>query len=356
MDEPTTSRPGLIPSQKPILRVLRGEHLATPPIWLMRQAGRYLPEYRALREKAAGFLDLCLTPALAAEITLQPVRRFSLDAAILFSDILIVPYALGQALDYREGVGPVLAPIRSVEELARLDGSHFTDRIEPVFETVTRVRNMLDDRTGLIGFAGAPWTVASYMVEGGSSRDFAAVKLWAFGDPIGFDQLIDRLVQATIIYLDGQINAGAEIIQLFDSWAGVLSEAAFRRWVIAPTARIIAALHARHPNVPVIGFPRGAGLLYPAYFTETGIDAIGLDTQVPLAVARDVLQRKGPVEGNLDPLLLVSGGAAMAEATEAILKTLGGGPFIFNLGHGVLPTTPLDHVATLIDLVRRGPG
>jgi len=342
------------PVEKPMLRVLRGETLPVPPIWLMRQAGRYLPEYRAVRQSVGGFLDLCLTPELAAEVTLQPLRRYALDAAILFSDILIVPYAWGQALDYRDGEGPVLNPVRSTADLAALDGGDFADRIAPVWRTVERVKRGLPDGVALIGFAGAPWTVASYMVEGGSSRDFTAVKTWALTDPAGFAALIDRLVETTIVYLDGQIRAGAEIIQLFDSWAGVLPEAAFRRWVIAPTAQIVTALRAAHPSVPIIGFPRGAGLMYRAYAEETGVDALSLDQMVPLGAARETLQSRVAVQGNLDPLLLVAGGEPMAAATRDILAALGGGRFIFNLGHGVVPATPPEHVQALIDEVHRG--
>jgi uroporphyrinogen decarboxylase len=343
-----------VPSAKPILRVLQGETLGVPPVWLMRQAGRYLPEYRAVRETVGGFLDLCLTPELAAEVTLQPVRRFALDAAILFSDILIVPYALGQALDYRDGEGPVLKPICSAASLDELDDTSIADRVAPVWRTVERVKRALADHVALIGFAGAPWTVASYMVEGGTSRDFAAVKSWALTEPESFAALIERLEAATIVYLDGQIRAGAEVIQLFDSWAGVLPEAAFRRFVIAPTRRIVAAIRQNHQHIPIIGFPRGAGLMYRDYFTETGVTALGLDQNVPLAIARDTLQRHGPVQGNLDPLLLVAGGAVMTEAVRDIVATLGAGPFIFNLGHGVLPATPPGHVQALIEQVRRG--
>ena len=347
----TTSSSALASDNKILLRALRRESPPTTPIWLMRQAGRYLPEYRALRQSAKNFLELCLTPELATEATMQPVRRFPLDAAILFSDILIVPHGLGQPLDYKDGEGPVLEPIRSLDELERLDGTAFIDRVTPVWRTVERVKTVLAENVALIGFAGAPWTVASYMVEGGASRDFAAVKLWAFSHPESFAVLIDRLVEATITYLTGQIQAGAEAIQLFDSWAGVLPEAGFRRWVIAPTKRIVAALHETFPRVPIIGFPRGAGLMYRAYFIETGVDALSLDTQVPPAIARRTLQAVGPVQGNLDPLLLVAGGEAMTAAAASILEALAAEPFVFNLGHGVLPDTPPDHVARLIDQV-----
>ncbi len=346
--------PSPIPAAKPILRALEGERLATPPVWLMRQAGRYLPEYRALRETVGSFLDLCLTPELAAEVTLQPTRRFALDAAILFSDILIVPYALGQPLTYRDGEGPVLEPVRSAAGMAALSDADFRDRVAPVWHTVERVKTQLSSATALIGFAGAPWTVASYMIEGGTSRDFAAIKHWAFSNPDSFGDLIDRLVDATVVYLDGQVRAGADVLQLFDSWAGVLPEMPFRRWVIEPTKRIVSALKTAHPHVPIIGFPRGAGIMYRAYFAETGVTALSIDQTVPLDVAQKNLQPLGAIQGNLDPLMLIVGGSAMATAAQRIIETIGAGPFIFNLGHGVLPTTPPDHVQALIALVHRG--
>ncbi len=293
------------------------------------------------------------SPARAAEVTLQPVRRFGMDAAILFSDILVVPHALGRAVAFRAGEGPVLEPLRSRAAAEALNGAGVVERLAPVYETVERVAAALPADTALIGFAGSPWTVATYMVEGGSSRDFAAVKRWAFADRDGFEVLIDRLVTATIDHLSAQIAAGAEAVQLFDSWAGVLPESAFRRHVIAPTRTIVTALHARHPGVKVIGFPRGAGLMYPAYVTETGVDAIGLDSTVPCSVARATLQHLATVQGNLDPLLLLVGGAAMAAAVAAIRADLGGGPFVFNLGHGVVPETPVEHVARLAEMLRR---
>jgi uroporphyrinogen decarboxylase len=345
----TETRPG-----KPLLRAWRGETLAVPPIWLMRQAGRYLPEYRELRQRVPGFLDLCFSPELAAEATLQPMRRYGFDGAILFSDILVVAHGLGQSVSFREGEGPVLEPVRSPAEVRRLSLAGFHDRVAPVYATVERVAGLLSAETALIGFAGAPWTVASYMVEGGTSRDFAAVKGWAFADPAGFGELIDRLVEATIEYLLGQVAAGAEAVQLFDSWAGVLPEAAFRRWVIEPTKRIVSALAARYPELPVIGFPRGAGLMYRAYLAETGVTALGLDPTVPPAIARKTLQPLRAVQGNLDPLLLVAGGAAMEAAVAEILAALRHGPFVFNLGHGIVPQTPPEHVARLVELVRRG--
>jgi uroporphyrinogen decarboxylase len=342
-----------VPEGKAVLRALAGETLKLPPVWLMRQAGRYLPEYRELRQRVPGFLDFCFSPELACEATLQPIRRFGFDAAILFSDILVIAHGLGQEVAFRDGEGPVLEPVRSAGDLRRLSLNELSARIAPVYETVGRVGALLPAETALIGFAGAPWTVASYMVEGGGSRDFAAVKRWAFSDPDGFGELIDLIVEATVIYLSGQIAAGAEAVQLFDSWAGVLPEREFRRWVIAPTRRIVHALRENHPKVPVIGFPRGAGLLYRAYFTESGVSALGLDGTVPPAIARKTLQSIGPVQGNLDPLLLVTGGEAMAESVTAIRRALGDGPFIFNLGHGIVPETPVEHVQELVALLRR---
>ena len=340
-------------SAKPLLRALSGAVLAAPPFWLMRQAGRYLPEYRALRAKAPGFLEFCLNPELAAEATLQPLRRFGMDGAILFSDILVIPHALGRKVAFREGEGPLLEPLRKGDDLsiAALDG--FEDRLAPVYATVRKVAADLPGEAALIGFAGGPWTVATYLVEGRSSRDFATVKTWALADPESFARLIDVVTEATIRHLAAQAAAGAEALQLFDSWAGVLPEAAFRRFVIAPTRRIIDELRRRCPHVPIIGFPRGAGLLYRAYTVETGVTAIGLDSTVPCAYARESLQSLVPVQGNLDPLVLCAGGAAMEAAVWAIRQHLAGGPFVFNLGHGVVPETPVEHVAQLAALLRR---
>jgi uroporphyrinogen decarboxylase len=337
---------------KPMLRSLAGEIAARPPVWLMRQAGRYLPEYRKLRGEVASFLDLCYTPDLAVEVTLQPIRRYGLDAAIIFSDILVVPDALGQKVAFHEGEGPVLEPIRNDDQVARLSPQRIHERLAPVYETVRRLSRALPPETALIGFAGAPWTVATYMVEGGTSRSFHNVQLWAYRDPAGFSKLIDCLVEATIEYLSAQIAAGVEIVQLFDSWAGVLPEEGFKHWVVEPTGRIVAALRRRHPSVPIIGFPRGAGLLYREYFAATGVTALGLDTTVPLSVARNALQKLGPVQGNLDPLLLVAGGAAMLAATRVIAAALAHGPFVFNLGHGIVPETPPEHVAELVAALR----
>ena len=332
---------------KPLLRALTGETLSTPPWWLMRQAGRYLPEYRRLRAKAQNFVGLCLTPTLAAELTLQPLRRYGMSGAILFSDILLLPFALGQKLEFREGEGPVLERVEDPAGISQFDPGRVLMRLEPVLETLRRVSEALDPSTTLIGFAGSPWTVATYMVEGGSSRDFRRVKSWAYRDPPGFAALIEMLVGATTEYLAAQIQAGAEVVQLFDTWAGVLPEPAFERWVIEPTKRIVTGLKDRFPDCPVIGFPRGAGILYERYLQETGVSGISFDTAIPNWYARENLQRHGTVQGNLDPVLLIAGGTALRNAVAELRRTLGRGPFIFNLGHGVLPETPPENVAAL---------
>ena len=331
-----------------VLRALRGETIARPPWWLMRQAGRYLPEYRALRARADDFIHFCLTPALAAEATLQPVRRFGMDAAIIFADILLVARALGQKVEFA-GDGPRLEPLTQRAGVAALHQPLWSD-LEPVYETVRLSRAGLPPQTALIGFAGAPWTVATYMVEGGASRDFRVIKAWAYSDAAGFAALIDLLAEVTIVYLAGQIDAGAQVVQLFDSWAGVLSEPEFERWVVAPTRKIVAALKERFPLVPVIGFPRGAGSLYQRYAMESLVDVVGLDTAVPLGVARK-LQERVAVQGNLDPVLLLVGGVPLAAAVATIRRGLRGGRFIFNLGHGVLPQTPPENVAMLARLL-----
>lgn len=351
------SEKGIVPTAgkptKPLLRALAGETLALPPWWLMRQAGRYLPEYREVRAGATDFVELCLTPVLAAELTLQPVRRYGMDAAILFSDILLLPCALGQSLEFRDGAGPVFEPLAGNAGVARLERDRAAPRLDPVLDTIRRVRAELGPQTTLIGFAGSPWTVATYMVEGGTSRDFLRVKGWAYRDPQGFVALIDLLAETTIEFLSSQIAAGAEIVQLFDSWAGVLPEPAFARWVIEPTKQIVAALKTRFPGHPVIGFARGAGLLYERYAAETGVDGVGLDTSMPLGFARDRLRPLAVVQGNLDPVLLASGGAALESAVLELRRALGGGPWVFNLGHGVLPQTPPEHVAALARLLAR---
>lgn len=345
-------------SRKRLLRALRRQPVDRPPFWFMRQAGRYLPEYRSARADAGSFLELCYKPELATEVTLQPLRRYRMDAAILFADILLVPDALGQPVEYREGEGPVLRPVRSAGELAKLSLDRLQDRLAPVYETVRRLSRSLAPDVALIGFAGAPWTVATYMVEGGGSKDHAIAKRWAFSDPEGFQDLIDLLIEATVDYLANQVRAGAEVVQLFDSWAGVLPEPAFRRWCLEPARTIARRLLEAFPDLPVIGFPRGAGAMYEAYAREAGLAGVGIDPTVPVGWARDRLQGLVTVQGNLDPQLLVTGGAAMRDAALAILETLGSGPFIFNLGHGVVPETPPEHVAELSELLRnwRGAG
>ena len=332
----------IVGSTKPLLRALAGETLVRPPWWLMRQAGRYLPEYRAVRNKAGDFVTLCLTPELAAEVTLQPIRRFGMDAAILFSDILLVPRALGQRLSF-ENDGPKLEPLLRVGDL---DGGDI-EMLAPVGDAAQRVVAELPPATALIGFAGAPWTVATYMVEGGTSRDFQRVKAWAYRDPQGFAEIIERIAAATFDFIAIQVEAGVEVVQLFDSWAGALSPDGFERWVIEPTKRLVAALKRRFPQVPVIGFPRGAGLLYERYVSETGVSAVGLDTAVPNSFAREKLQPHVAVQGNLDPVLLAVGGAEMRRAVGNMRSGLGSGPYIFNLGHGILPETPPQHVTEL---------
>ncbi len=336
---------------KPLLRALAGEAVSRVPWWLMRQAGRYLPEYREVRARAKDFVALCLTPTLTTELTLQPVRRYGMDAAILFSDILMLPYALGQGVSFRDGEGPVLDPVADNSRVAQLKKAGATGRLEPVFDAVRRVTAALGSETALIGFAGAPWTVATYMVEGGTSRDFRRVKAWAYRDPEGFAALIEILVETTIELLSAQISAGAEIVQLFDSWAGVLPEAAFAQWVTAPTKGIVAALKSRHPDCPIIGFPRGAGLLYEQYAAKTGIDAVGLDTSVPTGFACAKLRPLAVVQGNLDPVLLLTGGVALETAVRKMRRDFAGGPWVFNLGHGVLPETPTENVAMLARLL-----
>lgn len=345
MNEPPVKEPLL-------LQVLRGATAPRAPVWLMRQAGRYLPDYRATRERAGSFRSLCYTPELAAEVTLQPIRRFGFDAAILFSDILVVPDALGQPFELQEGIGPVLDPIVDEAGIARLDPSRAMERLAPVFEAVRLIRSGVDANTALIGFCGAPWTVATYMVGGRGSPDQAAARLWAYHAPESFARLIDLLVETSAAYLCAQIEAGAQAIQIFDSWAGSLPESEFRRWSVAPVAELVQRVRQRHPETPVIGFPRGAGPLYTDFAQETGVDALACDTALPLGYIRDVLQPKVTVQGNLDPLALVAGGAALEDAVARIVEALSAGPFVFNLGHGILPQTPPEHVARLVELLR----
>jgi uroporphyrinogen decarboxylase len=338
-------------ADKPLLAVLKGERRDPVPIWLMRQAGRYLPEYRKLREEKGSFLELVYDPDAAADVTLQPLRRFpQLDAAILFSDILIVPFAIGQNLSFVAGEGPRLTPRLIQTGLEEL--SETPARVDPIYETVRKVRAALEPSKTLIGFAGAPWTVATYMVAGEGSRDQSETRRLAYLDPGKLAAIVERIEQVTFDYLSGQIEAGAEAVQLFDSWAGSLAPAEFERWVIAPTARLAGRLKAKYPEVPLIGFPKGAGGKLGAYARETGVDAIGLDETVDPAWAVKELPSGMPVQGNLDPLALVAGGEPLKPAVSRILEDLGGRPHIFNLGHGILQDTPIAHVEELIASVK----
>jgi uroporphyrinogen decarboxylase len=332
---------------------LHGKAISPPPVWLMRQAGRYLPEYRATRAEAGSFLDLCYNPKLAAEVTLQPIRRYGFDASILFSDILVVPDALGQAVSFNEGEGPRLDPIRDAAGLARLKPDGTGKKFAIICETVARLRQDLPKETALIGFCGAPWTVATYVVAGAGSKDQEAARLWAYRDPAGFQQLIDILVDSSIDYLSQQVEAGADALQIFDSWAGSLAPAEFERWVIAPTARIVAALAKTHPGTPIIGFPRGVSATMTAQFAErTGLRTVSCDTAMMTAEMVGLQHRGFTVQGNLDPLLLMAGGAALDERVDDLVRTLSAGPFIFNLGHGIVQHTPPEHVARLVERVR----
>ncbi|HEY6023138.1 MAG TPA: uroporphyrinogen decarboxylase [Pseudolabrys sp.] len=337
---------------KNLLRVLAGRHEPIPPVWLMRQAGRYLPEYRAVREKAGGFLDLCFNSGLAAEVTLQPVRRFGFDAAILFSDILVVPLALGRKVEFLAGEGPRLEPLDGAAAINSLRETIDQHVVAPVYETVRRVKDALDDQTTLIGFCGAPWTVATYMVAGEATPDQAPARLLAYRDPDTFGRLIDRLVAASIDYLVGQLKAGAEVVQIFDTWAGVLGPDQFERWSIAPTQKIVEGVRRQVGDAKIIGFPRGADAMALPYVEMTGVTAIGIDWTFERSIARDALQSRVPVQGNVDPLALLAGGAALDREVDDVMKQLAGGPLIFNLGHGILPETPIANVERMLKRVR----
>lgn len=332
--------------------MLKGERRPVPPVWLMRQAGRYLPEYRALRAEKGGFLELVNDSEAAAEVTLQPIRRFGFDGAILFSDILIVPHALGQDLRFEAGEGPRLSPPLVDHALESL--STVPLRLDPVYETVRRVRAGLPATTTFLGFAGSPWTVATYMVAGQGSREQGETRRYAYRDPQAFDAIVEAISTMTIDYLSGQIEAGVDAVQLFDSWAGSLSPDQFERWVIAPTARIVDGLRARHPDTPIIGFPKGAGGKLAAYARETRVDAIGLDETVDPEWAAATLPADLPVQGNLDPLALITGGEALERGARRVLAAFADRPHIFNLGHGILPDAPIAHVEQLLAIVRGG--
>ena len=337
-------------SERIALNVLKGAKAFPPPIWMMRQAGRYLPEYREARQRAGSFLDLCYNPDLAVEVTLQPIRRFGFDAAILFSDILVVPHALGRDLRFEEGKGPLMTPI-TADEIGRLSGEMFHARLAPVYETVSRLRRELPGETTLIGFCGAPWTVATYMIAGHGTPDQAPGRLFGYRNPEAMQKLLAVLADQSSAYLKRQIAAGADVVQIFDSWAGVLDEASFEAFCVEPVRRIVASIREEYPEVPIIGFPRGAGALYEGYRGRTGVTALGLDWSLPLSAARR-LQSEGSVQGNLDPMRLVAGGRALDEGVDAILEALGGGPLVFNLGHGITPETPIAHVERMVARVR----
>jgi uroporphyrinogen decarboxylase len=333
---------------KKLLSVLQGEAAPVPPVWLMRQAGRYLPEYRALRAKAPDFVQFCLNPELAAEVTLQPIRRYQFDAAILFADILLIPHALGQKLWFAEGEGPRLEPLRDGRDIAAL---HYeAAKLAPVMQTIRNVGAALDGNTALIGFAGAPWTVATYMIEGRGGTDHETIRRWAWGEPESFARLMDVLVDATSAYLIAQVDAGAEALQLFESWAGTVPAGLFERAVLAPTARIVAAVKAKHPAIPIIGFPRGAGGWLSRYAETTKVNGVGVDQMTDIASL--ALPPHVARQGNLDPVLLLQGGDAMRAEAKRLVEVMHGKPFIFNLGHGVMQPTPPEHVADLVTAIR----
>lgn len=343
----TTSQP-----KRLVLDVLAGQKTKAPPVWMMRQAGRYLPEYRKVREQAGGFLDLCFTPDLAAEVTLQPIRRFNLDAAILFSDILVVAHALGQTVAFLQGEGPQLTPKVDGGNVHRFTGLLNLEALASVFDTVRLVRAALPEQVTLLGFCGAPWTVATYMVAGEGTPDQAPARLMAYRDRKAFERLIDALVDASIDYLVAQFEAGVDAVQVFDTWAGVLAPEEFAAWCIAPMQKIAAGVRGRVPGARIIGFPRGAGASLLRYVEQAGVDAVGLDWTVDRKFARDQIQRRCPVQGNLDPLVLLAGGEALDHGVDAVLETFSDGPFIFNLGHGILPETPIMHVEQMLARVR----
>ena len=339
--------------EKPaILKVLDGETVYPPPIWMMRQAGRYLPEYRETRKQAGSFLDLCYNPKLATEVTLQPIRRYGFDAAILFSDILVVPHALGRDLTFTEGHGPQLTPIRP-EEIEDIDPAMFHVNLSPVYEAVYSIRNALDANTALLGFCGAPWTVATYIIAGKGTPDQAPARLFAHRYPQAFDQLLELLADHSADYLVKQIEAGADAIQIFDSWSSVLDEGMFERACVKPVKRMVDRIRLRRPEAKIIGFPKGASALLRGYAKKTGVNAVGLDWAMPDWLAQE-MQMESPVQGNMDPLRVVAGGKALDDGVTHVLRTLGQGPLIFNLGHGVTPDTSPDHVARMVELVRQG--
>jgi uroporphyrinogen decarboxylase len=337
---------------KPFLEVLSGRRQPVPPLWMMRQAGRYLPEYREVRAKAGGFLDLCFTPDFAVEVTLQPIRRFAFDAAIIFSDILVIPYALGRSVRFEAGEGPRLDPLDTPDKVGTLSSMGDFDKLEPVFEALRRVRRELDPKIALIGFCGAPWTVATYMVAGQGSPDQAPARMMAYRHPQEFAKIIDTIVENSILYLLGQLKAGADVLQIFDTWAGVLPPREFQRWSVEPTKRIVAGVRKKVPDAKIIGFPRGAGALLPSYVEATKVDAVSIDWAAEPSLIRNKVQSRVAVQGNLDPLVLIAGGDALDRAVDDVLSNYAAGRLIFNLGHGIQPETPIAHVEQMVKRVR----
>lgn len=337
---------------KSLLQALTGTPVSPPPIWLMRQAGRHLKEYQDLRSQADTFLDFCYSSDMAVEATLQPVRRYGTDAAILFSDILVIPDALGQSVSFIPGEGPRLLPLDGRTGIDRLNPANLHAHLAPVYESIRRLKMLLPDTTALIGFAGAPWTVATYMIEGGSSKDYHKTRSYAYDAPDDFQALIDLLVETTANYLIRQADEGAEVVQVFDSWAGVLPPVQFSNWVIRPLQKIVASVKEAHPELPIIGFPRGAGMAYATFAAQTGVDAVSLDSTVPVAWAVENVHPHTVIQGNLDSLVLRAGGPQLEAAVNEILTAFSDRPFIFNLGHGILPDTPVAHVEQLFDMVR----
>jgi uroporphyrinogen decarboxylase len=340
------------PTAKPFLAVLAGQRQAAPPLWMMRQAGRYLPEYREVRARAGGFLDLCFNPDFATEVTLQPIRRFGFDAAIIFSDILVIPYALGRSVRFEVGEGPRLDPLDTPDKVATLMADADFSKLEPVYEALRRVRAQLDPGKALIGFCGAPWTVATYMVAGKGTPDQGPARMMAYRHPEAFAKIIDTIVENSITYLLSQLKAGADALQIFDTWAGVLPAREFQRWSVEPTRRIVDGVRAQVPDAKIIGFPRGAGALLPGFVEATGVDGVSIDWAAEPAFVRERVQIKVAVQGNLDPLVLIAGGAALDRAVDDVLTNYASGRLIFNLGHGIQPETPVAHVEQMVKRVR----
>lgn len=336
----------------PLLQVLDGQRVEPPPVWMMRQAGRYLPEYRQLREQAGSFMKLCFTPELAADVTLQPIRRFGFDGAILFSDILVIPHALGQSVRFEAGEGPRLDPIASEAAIDKLPQSVDQSILAPIYQTIRTVKPQLDAKTAFLGFCGAPWTVATYMIAGQGTSDQAPARIFAYENPKAFAKLIDRLVENSVVYLTKQLEAGVDAVQLFDTWAGVLPPEEFSRWCIEPAARIVNGLRANRPDARVIGFPRGAGAMLAEYVKQVPVNAVSVDWMADRTFIRERVQSQVAVQGNLDPLALLAGGDALDRAVDLIMRDFGGGRFIFNLGHGILPSTPIAHVERMLNRVR----